>query len=168
MEFNDKVLKLLNFRENLFSRLKSKSINYYEVVAFSYQFIGQNKIRHIAKSHDFSSLYQNYLYWTILIERKIALERQLIKLNVGSLDILEQHLQVYIQRRDQMVKRLILDCNIEIIDKILVFDNIVELECKNGIFLYCSKEVLDKLKVSNIKIRNSKQPFYIPFINIFA
>jgi hypothetical protein len=148
--------------------LKSNRITYHDVSAFSFQYLGQHKIRHTAKCHDFSGIYQNYLYWTIQIERKVSLERLLVKYSVGDIPRLLKHLELYTQRRDQMVKRLLIDCDLIINDMSIVFENTVELTCSNGLTLYCSKDYLEKMKICATKFRVSKNPIYLPFLDIFS
>lgn len=162
---NDKILNLLEYRRVLFQKYRNRQITYSDLVAYSFQFLGQKKIRHVAKCHDFEGLYQNYLFWSIQIERKIANERGMTQFGANSPNILEQVLVPLVEKRDLMVKRLIIEIKIEVIHAHLVSNDIVEIKT-NDFFLYCSKKMYDKyIKNPMLKIRPPIEPFYIPLID---
>src|SRR5690606_1065297 len=99
--------KLLAFRQDLFNNMLSGKVSAEDFANGCFQFLIQNKIRPIAKAHDLHSVLINYYYWLIQIERKLAVEKQLIAYGFGSETKFRELTEVYAKRRDQMVRRLV-------------------------------------------------------------
>lgn len=158
--------KIRLHRLDLFQKLLSKKLTSEEFAHSCFQFILQHKIRPVAKAHDMESIILNYYYWLILIERKVAIERRLIELGVGSVEKAAELTEIYIRRRDQMVRRLIWEHNQEIKDAYVIFGDTIELVTPEGEFFYSSKESLDKIKFFVEKIGISKISYYLPIMNI--
>lgn len=158
--------KIKKFRDELFEKLLSGKINIEDFANGCFQFILQNKIRPIAKAHDVHSILLNYYYWLIQIERKVAIERRLIEYGVGSVEKFKELAEVYVIRRDQMVRRLIWEHKAPVADAYVVFSDTVEIVFKGGEVVYSTKESLDKIKYYVEKMGLSKQQYYMPIINI--
>lgn len=161
----EKLDRIKNYRKDLFDKLLQGKMNIEEFANASFMFLIQNKIKPIAKAHDKSSILLNYYYWIIQIERKVAVERQLIKLEVGSWGHFQRLADVYLRRRDQMVRRLIWELEENVEDAYMVFDDTIEILMGPDV-LYSSKESLDKVKIKVQKIKKSTQPYYMPILNL--
>lgn len=161
-----KLEELRAYRKDLFSKLLSKKLSLEDFANFGFMFLQQQKIKPIAKAHDPASVILNYYYWLIQIERKVAVERQLIKLGVGSWEKFQALAEVYIKRRDQMVRRLIWELEVPVKETYLVFEDTIEIMLESGEPLFSSKESLNKIKVRVAKIQGSSIPYYMPILNL--
>jgi hypothetical protein len=155
---------ILDFRKDLFLKLKEKKITYEDIANSSFHYLLQFKIKPLAKAHDIDSVLLNYFYWQIQVERRIAVERQLRDNGLGSEDTYRKNVDIYIKRRDQMVRRLIWELEVEIESIGLIFDNIVEIKIKPGIIIYSSRESLEKIRLSCNQFKKSLQREYLPLI----
>lgn len=152
-------------RREQFEKLLQGKSNIEEFANSCFMFLIQNKVKPTPKAHDKSSIILNYYYWLIQIERKVAIERQLIKLQVGSWEHFQRLSEVYVKRRDQMVRRLVWELNLKPEDAYLVFDDTIEVIMDSEVF-YSTKESLDKVKLRIDKIKKSALPFYMPILNL--
>ena len=158
--------KIVDFREELFNRMLAGKATAEDFANGSFQFILQNKIRPTAKAHDLFSVLTNYYYWLILIERKLAMERRLIEYGVGSESKFRELTDVYVKRRDQMVRRIVWELRIPVKEAYIVFGETVELVLDSGDILYSSKESLDKVKFEVNEMGRSKIPHYLSILEI--
>ena len=161
-----KLEEIRAYRRDLFDKLLAKKLTVEDFANSGFMFLQQNKIKPIAKAHDVASVLLNYYYWAMQIERKVAVERQLIKLGVGSWEKFQQLAEVYIKRRDQMVRRLIWELNHPVKDSYMVFDDTIELILESGECVFSTKESLDKIKFKVSKIKQSSIPYYMPILNL--
>lgn len=159
-------LKLTSFRKDLFARMLAGKATAEEFANGSFQFLIQNKIRPIAKAHDLHSVLINYYYWLIMIERKLAMEKRLIDLGVGSETKFRELTDVYVKRRDQMVRRIVWELRTPIKEAYIVFGDTVELILDSGEIVYSTKESLDKVKFEVNNLGKSKNPYYLPILEI--
>lgn len=158
--------KIVEFRQELFSRMLSGKANEEDFANASFQYLIQNKIRPVAKAHDLYSVLTNYYYWLIMIERKLAMEKRLIDYGVGSESKFRELTDVYVKRRDQMVRRVVWELRVPIKEAVIVFGDTVELVLESGDILYSSKESLDKVKFEVNQLGRSKIPYYLPILEI--
>lgn len=168
MNYQDKLNILLEYRKDLFKRLSLKKINYYDVNNMSFHFLLQYKYRNIPKCHDYFGVLLNYYYWTIRIERNVAIERLLIKDDLGSPERLKNANEYNELRRDQMLKRLIKEFSLPIEKILIIGENLIEIH-SDGLIYYGTLSVLDGLKnLTAPQISLTKNPFYLPFIYLRA
>ena len=158
--------KIVDFRQELFNRMNAGKATAEDFANGSFQFILQNKIRPTAKAHDLFSVLTNYYYWLILIERKLAMEKRLIEYGVGSESKFRELTDVYVKRRDQMVRRIVWELRVKVKEAYIVFGDTVELVLESGDILYSSKESLDKVKFEVNEMGRSKIPYYLPILEI--
>lgn len=158
--------KLIDFRQEQFTKLLSKKSNEEDFANACFQYMIQNKIRPIAKAHDKYSILLNYYYWTILIERKVSIERRLIELDLGSETKFRELTDVYVKRRDQMVRRLVWELKEPVKNSYIVFNQTIEILLESGDIIYSSKESLDKVKIFIDLMGKSKIPYYLPILDI--
>lgn len=158
--------KILNFRQDLFEKMKSGKASGEDFANGCFQFLIQNKIRPVAKAHDFYGILVNYYYWLIQIERKLAIEKRLMDYGVGSELRFRELTDVYAKRRDQMVRRLVWELKVPVKEAYIVFRDTVELVLESGEVLYSSKESLDKVKFTVEQMGKSKISYYLPILEI--
>lgn len=158
--------QILAFRQDLFNRMLGGKASAEDVANGSFQYLLQHKIRPIAKAHDLYSVLLNYYYWLIMIERKLAVERRLIQAGVGSESKFRELTEVYVKRRDQMVRRIVWELRTKVVEAYIVFGDTVELVLESGDVLYSTKESLDKVKFEVNHMGKSKIPYYLPLLDI--
>lgn len=162
----DNFNKIISFRRDYFEQIAKGKASPKEFGDYCYQFILQQKIKPIAKAYSREAVLLNYYYWTIHIERKLSVERKLIELGVGSEEKFRELSQVFVQRRDQMVRRLIWEIEEEVIKSYIVFRDTVEIVLKSGEILYSSKESLAKVKMDVSTMGKSLNIDYLPILDI--
>lgn len=161
------LFDIVDFRDELYINFLKGKVSMESFANRSYFYFKQLRLRHVKKAHDLESIVFNYLYWTANIERRVYLERELIKLESGSAERLNEIISNYIKRRNQMVRRILYEFDefIEIESMKIVYEDLVELKFKQfKIPFYCNKEALDKIKINVTKIENSRFEEYLPFI----
>lgn len=166
MTSRDLYLEIKKLREESWAKVKSGKMTLEDFVYTSFNYIRQQRYKPLVKAHDVESILYNYLYWTIQIEKKIQMERELIQLNLGSEEILNQVLVMYIKRRDQMVRRLIWEKKQPFKAMYLVFNDTVEILMDNGDVIYSSQENLDKINMPAKDIQKSKDLAYLSLIKL--
>lgn len=158
--------ELNEFRSSKLRQLFDQRVSVSDFIHGSFNFLKQNKLKPIVKAHKRNDVLFNYMYWTIQIERRVEIERELIEYELGNVQLLLQASEVYAKRRDQMVRRLLWELEEEIKECYIIFDNIVEIVLKDGIILHCSKDCLYKVRVAVSQINESKIPYYLPAIKL--
>jgi hypothetical protein len=158
--------KLLAHRQELFRNMAVGKASGEDFANSSFQFLLQNKIRPVAKAHDLYSVLLNYYYWLIQIERKLAVEKRLIEYGVGSVLKFRELTEVYLKRRDQMIRRIIWELKVPVKSAYIVFGDTVEIELERGDILYSSQESLGKVKFDVETLGKSKNPRYLPILEI--
>jgi len=167
--------KVIDYRSSLYSEMKKGRIDPTQFANMSYQYLQQHRMKSVPKAYDKISLIFNYLYWSISIERRIYVEREIIEgitkgllsPNTSSKERLLSIIRYYKERRNRSIRRLIADAKLEIESATLIFDDVIELKFLDIPFnFYCSKEALDKLKITNICFGLSKDPIFASYINI--
>lgn len=158
---------LINYRAELFNLFTTKRIQSVEFGYRTYFFFKQHHYKFIKKAHDINSVIFNYYFWTSCIERRTTVERQLEKYQVASEERLAQICFMYIRRRNQMVRRLLYEFDDQITVEYMhiVHGDLVEIKLKEFDHpIYCNKEVVDRLKMTEIPIKKSVHPYYLPFL----
>lgn len=158
---------IVAFRDILYRDFLKGKVSPESFANRSYFYFKQLRLRHVKKAHDLESVVFNYLYWTANIERRIFLERELVKLESGSEDRLNAIISNYLKRRNQMVRRMLYEFEdlLEIESIKIVFEDLVELKFKQFLIpFYCNKDALDRIKINVTKIENTAYELYLPFI----
>ena len=163
----EKLKKFSLFRYHKLEELKAGKITPFDFSDFTYNYFYQHKQKHEAKANDVYSVVFNYYYWLTQIERRAMKERKLISMNLGSEETFHKLSEMFIKRRDQMVRRLLDRLNYDIEEAYLVFGTTVELKIKGLPFtFYCKKNNLEKSDIEVIKIKKSENPAYQPLLDI--
>lgn len=162
---------LIGFREGLDTDLLKGKLSPINYAYRTYFYFRQNRLKFEKKAHDLNSVVFNYLFWLARIERRVMIERELFSINpiIASAEKLEEINFFFNRRKNQMVRRLIVEFSDEIsIEKAqLVFHDIVELEINFGDYkmnLYVNKEVLDRLKIDVKPLNKGSREFYLPYL----
>ena len=164
----EKLKNFSLFRYHKMEQLKSGKISHFEFSDFTYNYFYQHKQKHEAKANDIYSIVFNYYYWTTQIERRATKERKLMDMKLGSPQTFLKLTEMFKKRRDQMVRRIIDRLDHEIEEAYIVFGTTVELKFKGLPFtFYCQKSSLEKSDFEVLKIKKSKNPVYLPLINIY-
>lgn len=163
---NNEYQELFKFRSLMYKRFLDGKISLLDFVHGSFNFLNQNKIRHIAKPTTREQVLVNYLFWQIHIERKVMIERDLIDHKLGSKDWLDQAIFMYIKRRDQMLRRLFFDLQEPIKEAYIIVDDVVEVVLNDGNIVYTTIESMSKIKVDIQNFKKTIQPKYIPALVI--
>lgn len=158
--------KLVAHRHELFRNMLAGKATGEDFANSSFQFLIQNKIRPVAKAHDLYSILVNYYYWLIQIERKLAVEKRLIEYGVGSVLKFRELTEVYLKRRDQMVRRIVWELKEPVQSAYIVFGDTVEIVLESGDILYSSQESLGKVKFNVESMGKSKIPRYLHILEI--
>lgn len=157
---------LKKMRNESWTKVIDQKMTIDDFIHGSFNFLRQYRYKPIVKAHSKEAVLFNYFYWMIQIERKVFMERELIKINLGSEDLLNKVLFMYVKRRDQMVRRLIWELNIKVKESYLVFNDTVEIILEDGNIIYSSQENLEKINVSVSDISPSKNPYYVHLLKI--
>jgi len=157
---------LKKIRDEAWQKVSENKLSLEDFVYISFSFLHQQRYKPLVKAHDRESIMYNYIYWSIQIERKILMEKELIKLSLGSEDLLNRVLFMSTKRRDQMVRRILWDRGEKIKDYYLVFKDTVEIVLESGEVLYSSQENLEKIKIKVEDIKRSKNPVYIQLLKL--
>lgn len=160
----EELAKIIEYRRERWSMLLSGKITDEEYANGNFHFLAQNKIRPYPKPHEKDIIIVNYYYWLIQMERRIATERSLFKMNLGSKETLDRLLENCERRRDQMVRRLLWELEIPIRSAHIVYKNTAEIEI-DGYTLYASALALQKVKINIFKRRPSRLPKYMELIH---
>lgn len=151
---------LKRLRDESWRKVLDQKLSLEDFVYTSFNFLRQQRYKPLVKAHDRESIMYNYFYWMVQIERKILMEKELIKMDLGSEDLLNKVLFMHIKRRDQMVRRILWERNEKIKDHYLIFDDTVEIVMESGEILYSSQENLEKIKIKVSDIKKSQNPEY--------
>jgi len=163
---NSEYQALFKFRAMRYKNFLDGKIGLNDFVHGSFNYLNQNKIRHIAKPTSREQLLVNYLFWQIHIERKVMMERDLIDQQLGSKECLEQAIYMYIKRRDQTLRRLFFDLQEPIKEAYIISDDIVEVVLNDGTIVYTTIDCLSKIKINIQNFKKTIQPKYIPALVI--
>ena len=162
---NKELISILNLRKEIFNDYMKKKMSYNFVGNRTYMFIQQYKIQYVKKAYAVDDIVLNYFYWQAHIERRVAVERVLTDLEVHSIDRLNHVLFLYKRRRDQMVRRMFIEGNLEAEEMKLIGDDLVEIKFKGIDFpVFSSRSSLKKIKINVKFIKNTGNPCYLPFI----
>ena len=157
----------MNFRNEKLIRLHEGKISHKDFSDATFNYFYQNKLKQSAKAHDVDAIIFNYFYWITQIERRAIKERVFIEKDLGSIENFYKITEMFVRRRDQMVRRLIEKLNLEVHDSYLVFGTTIEIIFKDLPYLFhCQKETLDKINLETTKIKKSKLEAYIPLLDI--
>lgn len=163
----EKLEKFSIFRQHQMELLKSGKISLFDFSDATFHYFYQNRQRNKPKANDVHSIVFNYFYWLTQIERRAAKERRLIAYDLGSVDTFFELSDVFIKRRDQMVRRLFDRLNYKLEDAYLVFGTTIEVKIKGLPFLfYCQKDSLSRSDIEVQKLGPSENPEYIPLLDI--
>lgn len=157
---------LFEYRTKRYKLFLDGKISLLDFVHGSFNYLNQNKIRHIAKPATREQILVNYLFWQIHIERKVMLERGLIDQSLGSKEMLEKAIFMYLKRRDQMIRRLFFDLQEPIKEAYIIFDDTVEVLLHDGTIVYTTIDSMSKIKVTVQNFKKTAQPKYIPALTI--
>lgn len=157
---------LKKIRDEAWQKVSDNKLSLEDFVYTSFNFLRQQRYKPLVKAHDRESIMYNYIYWSIQIERKILMEKELIKLSLGSEDLLNKVLFMHTKRRDQMVRRILWERGEKVKDHYLVFKDTVEIVLESGEVLYSSQENLEKIKIKVEDIKRSKNPVYIQLLKL--
>lgn len=160
MESKELFNSLKQLRKDTWQKVVENKLTLEDFVYASFNYLKQQRYKPIVKAHDRESIMFNYIFWTIQIERKILMEKELISMNLGNSDLLNNVLFIYSKRRDQMVRRILWERNEKVKDIYLIFSDTVEIILETGEILYSSQENLEKIKLEVKDIRRSKIPQY--------
>lgn len=159
--------ELLNFRVELFDQYEKNKISPEDFGNRSFNYLRQNRIKFVKKAHGLEDIVLNYHYWSSRIERGVSVERELERYGVASEELLNKKLFMLVKRRDQMVRRLLLECleEVEVEYCNLVHEDLVEIKIlEYKLPFYCGKEALDKIKFRVDQVKNSEFSYYLPFL----
>lgn len=151
---------LKKLRDEAWLKVLDKKLSLEDYVYTSFNFLRQQRYKPLVKAHDKESIMYNYIYWMIQIERKILMEKELIKMKLGNEDLLNKVLFMHVKRRDQMVRRILGERGEKVKALYLVFDDTVEIIMESGEILYSSQENLEKIKIEVKDIKRSQNPAY--------
>lgn len=157
----------LIFRSEKLDMLQAKKISHNDFSELMYGYIHNKKVKNIIKPNDPFSIIFNYYFWMTHIERKCMKERSLLKYDLGSLEEYYRVSEVFRDRRDFMVRRMLERLNYTVKDVYLVEDTLAEVvfnEIPNTTF-FCSIKSLKKSQIEIFKIKSSKIDFYLPLIS---
>lgn len=167
MESLSDLDKLKNYRLALFNKYKKDIITDISSVGYgSFYFIKQNKIKYITKAQDVDEIVLNYLFWTSLIERNTVGEKLLVMDDpeFEDLDTFHKNIENYVNKRDRMVKRLIINNLIKIEQIQEVKSGLIEIIFEGFEFPF----YIDKINLGtfpfDIPVKRSNYNHYIPFI----
>lgn len=166
MKMLNEYVHLKKMREESWTKVQDNKLSIDDFIHGSFNFLRQYRYKPIVKAHSLDAVMFNYYYWMIHLERKILMEKELMKMNLGSEDFLNKVMFMYIKRRDQMVRRLLWEMKVEFVDYYLIYKDIVEIRLKNGEFIYSSQENLEKIKMETKDIKPSKNPSYVDLLKI--
>lgn len=166
MSENSRLEKLRNFRSQTWQKVLDGKLSLEDFVFGSFNFLKQYRFQPNPKAHEKEEILFNYMYWHIALERKVMIENELIKYNMGNDSLFLKVADLYIKRRDQMVRRYILDNHDKIKLGLIFDDSLVELHMESGAIFYCSKDTSDKLKISLISNKKSKNQYYLNLLRL--
>ena len=162
---------LLEYRAMLDEQLLKNKISPINYAYRTYFYFRQNRLKFIKKAHDINSIIFNYIFWLSRIERRVMVERELYEIDPGisSMERLDEINFFFNRRRNQMVRRLLVEFEdeIEILYVKLVHQDSVELKVAiqdREMIFYANKEVFDRLKIPVDSLSKSEKLFYLPFL----
>jgi len=152
--------ELIEYRRKTWKKVLSKKITVQDFILGSYNFLEQKTIRPLVRPMDKESILLNYYYWQIQIERKFLLEEELVKLDLGDPALFFNIISLYSKRRDQMIRRLLIDTDLKIKDAYFIFNSIIEIVLSDNQVIYASYENVDRLNRPVTNVKRSIDPIY--------
>ena len=162
---------LLSYRNRLDEQLLKGKISPINYSYRTYFYFRQQRLKFVKKAHDINSIIFNYIFWLSRVERRVMVERELYEIDpaISSMERLEEINFFFNRRRNQMVRRLLVEFEdeIEILSAKIVHQDSVELKLwikEKELIFYANKEVFDRLKIPVENLSLGERKFYLPFL----
>jgi hypothetical protein len=141
--------------------LEEQRLNIDDFANATFGFLVKNHVKPVSKPHNKTMVLTNYIYWVTYIERKIALERALISVGLGSEELLRQAMKLYLKRRDKMVIRLLGQLKEDVREIYSINDKFVEIILSNQMVIHTTKNALKEINVSPTIAKDTIYPEYV-------